>query len=94
MHVVPSLDEGDEGSSGIVDADMGGKQSAHAARTNGGIVHAPLDAGGGGSAAARKASRVPLPMPTELGELERRFNEVLVQMDLPPERAKHLRYVR
>ncbi len=30
------------------------------------------------------------PMPDET-ELERRFNEVLVQMDLPPERAKHLR---
>jgi hypothetical protein len=30
------------------------------------------------------------PMPDE-SELERRFNEVLLQMDLPPERAKHLR---
>ena len=30
------------------------------------------------------------PMPDE-HELERRFNEVLLQMDLPPERAKHLR---
>ena len=30
------------------------------------------------------------PMPEE-HELERRFNEVLLQMDLPPERAKHLR---
>ena len=29
-------------------------------------------------------------MPDE-AELERRFNEVLIQMDLPPERAKHLR---
>jgi hypothetical protein len=38
---------------------------------------------------ARKAGRPGLP--TELGELERMFNDVLVQMDLPPERAKHLR---
>ena len=30
------------------------------------------------------------PMPDE-HELEKRFNEVLLQMDLPPERAKHLR---
>ena len=30
------------------------------------------------------------PMPSEQ-ELERRFNEVLIQMDLPPERAKILK---
>ena len=30
------------------------------------------------------------PMPSE-PELERRFNEVLIQMDLPPERAKILK---
>jgi hypothetical protein len=30
------------------------------------------------------------PMPSE-AELERRFNEVLIQMDLPPERAKILK---
>ena len=30
------------------------------------------------------------PMPDEY-EVERRFNEVLIKMDLPPEKAKHLR---
>ena len=30
------------------------------------------------------------PMPHE-NEVERRFNEVLIKMDLPPEKAKHLR---
>ena len=40
--------------------------------------------------AARAAAAHRPAMPDE-AELERRFNEVLVQMDLPPERAKHLR---
>merc|ERR550517_1288293 len=38
----------------------------------------------------RKTTVVRPPMPSE-EELERRFNEVLIQMDLPPERAKILK---
>ena len=45
-----------------------------------------------GPNSAKKTMRPP--MPTELGELEERFNEVLRRMDLPPEKAKHLRYVK
>jgi hypothetical protein len=74
---------------------MGNRQSVHAARANGGagIIHGShtggVDAFGPTTMTARKAGRPGLP--TELGELERMFNDVLVQMDLPPERAKHLR---
>ena len=78
---------------------MGGKQSvARSARANGGIVHgsSSFDNGGfgvsGPNSAAKKGTARP-PMPTEPGELEVLFNKVLVQMDLPPERAKHLRSV-
>ena len=39
---------------------------------------------------SRKATAARPPMPPE-EELERRFNEVLIQMDLPPERAKILK---
>ena len=39
---------------------------------------------------SRKTTVVRPPMPSE-EELERRFNEVLIQMDLPPERAKILK---
>ena len=41
-------------------------------------------------AVAQKGGGNRRPLPGE-EELERRFNEVLIQMDLPPERAKHLR---
>merc|ERR1719394_2232612 len=39
---------------------------------------------------SRKTTVIRPPMPSE-EELERRFNEVLIQMDLPPERAKILK---
>ena len=43
-----------------------------------------------GAKLSRKTTIVRPPMPSE-EELERRFNEVLIQMDLPPERAKILK---
>ena len=81
---------------------MGGKQSvARSARraNGGGIVHGSSSFDGHGHGgfgvsgpnSAKKTVRPP--MPTEPGELEVLFNKVLVQMDLPPERAKHLRSV-
>ena len=92
VHGVP----GDSDSEGGA---MGGKQSvARSARANGGIVHgsSSFDNGGfgvSGPNSAKKGTVGRPPMPTEPGELEVLFNKVLVQMDLPPERAKHLRSV-
>ncbi len=74
-------------------ADIGGGQKssrqqpgASCHESNGGAVDAmgPLH----NVSAAGSVQRPPMP---DEEELERRFSEVLVQMDLPPERAKHLR---
>jgi hypothetical protein len=77
---------------------MGGQQSAPTgrppvARSNGvaAVEAVPIRKGFGGSPGGPVGAGAPRrPMPDE-HELERRFNEVLVQMDLPPERAKLLR---
>ena len=97
VHVGVPGDPGDSSDSEGNGGGMGGKQSvAAAARANGGIVHgsSTFDGGFGGGGvsgpnSAKKTMRPP--MPTAPGELEVMFNKVLVQMDLPPERAKHLR---
>eukprot|EP00095_Tigriopus_kingsejongensis_P004806 snap_masked-scaffold182_size278544-processed-gene-1.8 protein:Tk04806 transcript:snap_masked-scaffold182_size278544-processed-gene-1.8-mRNA-1 annotation:"GL25292" len=69
--------------------DMGGGQSTPNGRAkppiNGGPV-ASIDSVG----PVRRSTGMRRPMPSE-DELETRFNEVLIQMDLPPERAKLLR---
>lgn len=70
---------------------MGGSQSSVHSSKPGSIdtVGVPVVARSKGVAAAcGPGPRRPMPEETEL---ERRFNEVLIQMDLPPERAKHLR---
>lgn len=70
-------------------SEMGGGQSAHhrvghgVNRSNGVDSVGPIRPAKSGAGPRR-----PIPDPEEL---ERRFNEVLIQMDLPPERAKHLR---
>ena len=83
---------------------MGGSQSTHPAHpasrrtstNNGhqgnGAVDMRKPAGIVSGAAGPQKGVNRRPMPGE-EELERRFNEVLIQMDLPPERAKHLRLV-
>jgi hypothetical protein len=68
-------------------SDMGNQSSTN---PKAGALHQPPHSIGS-MGPLRKSTMGPRrPMPDE-HELERRFNEVLLQMDLPPERAKHLR---
>ena len=60
---------------------------------NGGLLspgHQVIQSPTNGPQMSRKTTVIRPPMPSE-EELERRFNEVLIQMDLPPERAKILK---
>ncbi len=102
----PSVDIVHLGAADPAATDMGGAQSSSAAHrgssknrrsshlnggTNGGVeTMGPLRSFGGPGVVVGGGTAPRRPMPDE-AELERRFNEVLVQMDLPPERAKHLR---
>ncbi len=101
-----SLDDSGSGGSGMGGAQstQRGGSSKRSGRRGGGHHNGGVDSVGplrsmpgsgigagmvpGGANGAGGGPRRPMP---DEAELERRFNLVLVQMDLPPERAKHLR---